>query len=101
VESEAKTYSAFSASLRILSEIPDLNKIMKQLGVQLTRTHRKGDKAGPGSWGYPNDIWNYQVPLDEVELLEKHIVVLWDKSGNVYRILDSIWNLDHNHIERG
>ncbi|MCG2774615.1 MAG: DUF4279 domain-containing protein [Desulfobacterales bacterium] len=42
MESDAKTYFAFSASLRIFSEIPDLNKITKQLGIQPTRTQRKG-----------------------------------------------------------
>lgn len=84
MESDAKTYFAFSASLRIFSEIPDLNKITKQLGIQPTRTHRKGDKAGPRSRGYPHDMWSYQVPLDEAEPLEKHIVALWDKFNVIF-----------------
>jgi len=76
-EPDEETYFAYSATLRIFGDIPDLAAITSRLGVEPTKTHRKGDKAGPRSPGFKHDMWSYTPSLAESEPLEKHIVALW------------------------
>jgi hypothetical protein len=78
-EPDEKTYFAYSATLRIFGDIPNLEEITTRLGLQPTNTHRKGDKPGSKSPGYRHDMWAYTPSLDKSELLEKHIDVLWEK----------------------
>ena len=78
-EPDEEIHFAYSATLRIFGEIPNLDEITTRLGVHPTNTHRKGDKAGPRSPGYQHDMWSYTAPLDETEPLERHIVAVWSK----------------------
>jgi hypothetical protein len=78
-ESDEEPYFAYSATLRIFGEIPDFDDISIRLQLVPTRTHRKGDKPGPRSPGFPHDMWSYSPPLDESEPLEEHIEALWAK----------------------
>jgi hypothetical protein len=77
-ESNDEIYFAYSATLRIFGEIPDLNAITKNLELQPTESHLKGERRGPRSPGYLHDMWSYSPPLDETEPLEKHIDALWE-----------------------
>jgi len=66
-EPEEETCFAFSATLRIFGDIPDLNDIGARLQLEPTHSHRKGEKPGPRSPGFPHDMWSYSPPLDESE----------------------------------
>jgi len=70
---------AFSATLRIFGDIPDLEDISAHLGLQATYTHRKHDKPRPASKEFGHDMWAYSPVLNESEPLEKHIDELWEK----------------------
>jgi hypothetical protein len=72
-----KPYFAYSASLRIYGEIPDLNEISNRLSLKPTRTHRKGEKRAPRSPLYRQDMWSYEPPVDRSEALAKHVDALW------------------------
>jgi hypothetical protein len=69
-EPEEEVYFAFSASLRIFGDIPDVEQISAALGIQPTH-----EDAEP----YRQDMWWYSPTLDESEALEKHIDALWEK----------------------
>lgn len=75
-EREEETYFAYSATLRIAGDIPNFDEISNRLGLKPTHTHRKGEKRGPRSPGYPQDMWSYTPPLDKTEKLHKHIDAL-------------------------
>jgi hypothetical protein len=76
-EREEDTYFAYSASLRIFGDIPDMDEISARLGLQPKDSHRKGEKRGPRSAPYRQDMWSYSPPVDESEQLHKHIDALW------------------------
>jgi len=76
--SEEKYFFAYSASLRVFGEIPDLEAISAGLGLQPTYVHRKGERRPVGS-PYDMDMWSYDPPVMQSEPLHKHIYVLWAK----------------------
>lgn len=76
---DEEIYFTYSATLRIFGEIPDLDEISRNLGIQPTNSHFKGEKNGPRSPGYSHDMWSYSPPLEESKPLEKHIDSLWEK----------------------
>ena len=78
-EPDEPPYFAHSATLRIFGEISDLDEITRALGLTPTDTHRRGDKKGPRSPGYPHDMWRYCAPVHEEEPLGAHIDALWER----------------------
>jgi hypothetical protein len=70
-------YFAYSATLRISGDIDDFNAISRQLGLNPTHAHRRGDKAGPNSPGYKDDAWLYKAEIPEERLLDEHLQALW------------------------
>jgi hypothetical protein len=70
---------AYSATLRIFGDIPDLEDISVHLGLEPTYTHRKHDKPRPASKEFGHDMWSYSPALHESEPLERHIDELWKK----------------------
>ncbi|MFC1834093.1 DUF4279 domain-containing protein [Thermodesulfobacteriota bacterium] len=78
-EPEEETYFAYSATLRIFGDIADPEEISNRLRLSPTRTHRKGEKAGPRSPSYRKDMWSYSPPMAESEPLAMHIDALWSK----------------------
>jgi hypothetical protein len=70
---------AYSATLRIFGDIPDLEDISARLGLRPTYTHRKDDKPRPASEDFGHDMWAYSPSLHESEPLAKHIDELWEK----------------------
>jgi hypothetical protein len=76
-EPEEETYFAFSATLRISGDIPDLEEVSRWLGLKPTHIHRKGESRGEGRPPWPEDFWSYQAELAEAEPLERHIDRLW------------------------
>ena len=75
-EREEELYFAYSASLRIFGEIPNLDEISRALGLKPTSTHRKGERR-KGAAPYRHDMWLYRAPVEEAEPLERHIDALW------------------------
>jgi hypothetical protein len=72
-------YFAFSATLRIAGRIDDFDAISRALDLEPTHTHRRGDKKGPRSRGYTEDMWSYRAPVPEECPLDHHIQALWAK----------------------
>jgi hypothetical protein len=65
---EEEIYFAYSATLRIFGDIPDLDEITKRLGVTPSDTHRKGDRGwGPNLPPYEHDMWSYNAPVKKTE----------------------------------
>jgi hypothetical protein len=75
---EEPIYFAYSATLRIHGDEISFDAISKELGVEPTEMHRKGERRGPGSPGYRDDAWHFEAGLPESEALEKHIEALWE-----------------------
>jgi hypothetical protein len=71
-------YFCYSATLRVSGEISDLDEITRRLDLTPTHAHRKGEKRGPRSPGYKQDMWAYKPPVEETRPLEEHIQALWD-----------------------
>ena len=61
-ESGPPPYFAYSAMLRIFGSSLDFEQITQNLGLEPSDTHRKGDKKGPRSPGFPHDQWSYTAP---------------------------------------
>lgn len=78
-EPDEETYFAYSATLRIFGNIPDLDEITRQLGVQPTNAYRKGDRRVPEAPPYEQDMWRYSPPIPESEQLSIHIDALWNQ----------------------
>ena len=76
-EPNEETYFAYSATLRIFGDIPDLDEITRHLGVGPTDAHRQGDRRGPKSPPYKHDMWTYTAPVNRSEPLHVHIDALW------------------------
>lgn len=69
---------AYSATLRIFGDIPDLDEITRHLGVVPTYVHRKNESRGPHFPVYKDDMWGYDAPMDKHESLHLHIDMLWN-----------------------
>jgi hypothetical protein len=76
-EPDEANYFCFSATLRIHGDNVPLEEISKRLGVKPSHVHRKGERRGPRSPGYPDDAWHFQSSIAETEPLERHIETLW------------------------
>ncbi len=74
---EDDTYFAFSASLRIFGDIPNLEEITSLLGVEPTYRHQKGYRRSPRSQPMPHDMWIFEVPVEEDRELSDHLDALW------------------------
>ena len=72
-------FFAYSATLRVFGDIPNLNDISVALGLRPTHTHKKGDVSPGGASPYRHDMWSYDAPVDKSEPLHKHIDELWTK----------------------
>ena len=69
------SWFAHSATLRIHGQDVDFDSLSRNLGLQPTYKHRKGEKRGvPSNF----DAWHYQAPIDEEQPLEEHIMALWE-----------------------
>ncbi len=77
-EQDTETYFAYSATLRIFGDIPDIEEITRQLGVVPTDVHRKGDRRMPNSAPYKHDMWSYTAAVKRSEPLHVHIDTLWN-----------------------
>jgi hypothetical protein len=76
-EPAEETYFKYSATLRILGDIPKLEDISTQLGLQPTSVHLKGEKRDSRAAGYRHDMWSYRVLVEEDRPLQEHIDALW------------------------
>jgi hypothetical protein len=64
--------------LRIHGVDLPFEEIAKQLRVEPTHFHCKGERRGPQSPDDRDDAWHYQPPVRETEPLARHIEALWD-----------------------
>jgi hypothetical protein len=71
------TFFHFRATLRIFGEGVPFEEIARQLGVQPTHVHRKGERLTLKAAEYAHDMWIYESQLAETEPLERHIELLW------------------------
>ena len=76
-EPDEETYFAYSATLRIMGVLPDLQLITNTLGLTPTQALRKGQRVGPRSAPLEHDCWHYRPDVPESEPLEVHINALW------------------------
>ena len=77
-EPDEPIYFAYSASLRIFGDELPLGEITRELGVQPTRTRRKGERPKPTSKTvYRDDAWFLSSSLPETEELHRHIDEVW------------------------
>ena len=111
-EPDENTRFAFSATLRIFGDLPQMDEISQRLGLQPTHFHRKGESRGEGRPSWPHDMWSYTPDLPESEPFERHIESLWTalkphkeyllglkKTGTVDVFLGYWSNCDHAGIE--
>jgi Domain of unknown function (DUF4279) len=77
-EQRKEIYFAYSASLRIFGNIPDLDEITRRLGVVPSHTHRLGERRWPAEPPYKHDMWSYIAPVKKREPLYVHIDALWN-----------------------
>ena len=73
---EDDTYFAFSASLRIFGDIPNLEEITSLLGVEPTYRHQKGYRRSPRSQPMPHDMWIFEVPVEEALVASGAVVAI-------------------------
>ncbi len=76
-EPDEPAYFCYSATLRILAPNLDFAGISGAIGLEPTRTHRRGERAGERSPPYRDDLWAYSPPLPEDRALHEHIDALW------------------------
>jgi len=76
-EAEEVNHFHFSVTLRIHGDSVPFEEISRQLRVEPTHLHRKGEFRGPRSPAYRDDAWQFQPSLAETEPLERHIEALW------------------------
>ena len=68
-------YFAFSASLRVLGEIPDWEAISRALNLRPTHTHRRGERGRLDN-PYPHDAWIYEAQVPEESPATDHVLAL-------------------------
>jgi len=78
-ESDEPDYFAYGATLRIFGDALDFDQISRTLGVNATRSHRKGDRKRDGALGFGHDMWAYQPSVPEDRPLAEHIESLWSQ----------------------
>ena len=78
-EPDEEAYFAYSATLRIVGDINELTEITNNVGVEPTSFHKKGERRGPKSPPYEQDMWSYASQMDEGAALEVQIDELWSK----------------------
>jgi hypothetical protein len=78
-EPDEETRFAYSATLRIFGDIPSLDDITANMGVNPTYTHRRGERRGNRSAPYIHDMWSFSPSVLEDEALEHHITALWSE----------------------
>lgn len=86
-ESAEPRYFAYRATFRIFGIDLPFAEITHELGIQPTRTQRKGERRKPASKvAFPEDAWFLSSMLPEDELLHKHIDQLWSslKPHSIY-----------------
>jgi hypothetical protein len=76
-EREEDHYFAYSATLRIFGNIPNMDEISTRLNLKPTDSHRKGEKCDSRAEGYRHDMWSYTAPVDKSAELHEHIDALW------------------------
>ncbi len=86
-EPDEPSYFAHSASLRVFGKRLEFDRIAEELGLQPTKTHREGERAGPRSPPYDRDLWLYAPPIHEERPLAEHIDALWHAIGHAERFL--------------
>lgn len=72
-----ENYFAYSASLRIFGDRLNFDEINQHLSLTPTHTHRNGDRRGPRSPSYKQDMWSYKPAIPEEQALSDHINALW------------------------
>jgi hypothetical protein len=87
IPEDDKLYFNYSATLRIRGDIGNLDDITRLLGIQPTRTHKKGERKGPRSPEYKDDFWCFSPNIDEEKELSDHIDGLWDAIKNKKDVL--------------
>ncbi len=78
-EPDEETYFAYSATLRLMGNLPDLQLITDTLRLTPTMALHAGERPSPGSAPLKHDAWHYRVDVPESEHLEHHINALWWK----------------------
>jgi Domain of unknown function (DUF4279) len=75
-ESDDGRWFRFSATLRIIGDIGDLDRVSAEMGVAPSHAHRRGEVRRPGRF-YDHDQWSYTPPVPEDEPLSVHLEALW------------------------
>lgn len=86
-EPDEDNYTAYSATLRISGKELDFDDITNKLKLAPTSVHRKGERKGPRSPAYRDDMWLYTPPVDEQMELSHHIDALWARIENAKQYL--------------
>jgi hypothetical protein len=87
IPEDDKLYFNYSATLRIRGDIGNFDDITRLLGIQLTHKYKKGERKGPRSPKYKNDLWSFSPNIDEEKELPDHIDGLWDAIKNKKDVL--------------
>lgn len=76
-EADEESYFAHSATLRISGDSLDYDDIGHSLRLSPTHSHRRGERPGPRSPEYSQDMWVYSPSVPEDHPLAEHIDALW------------------------
>jgi hypothetical protein len=76
---EEPPFFAYSATLRVFAERLDLDAVTLGMGMPPSSSHRRGERRGPRSPGFPHDMWMLDSGLDEDQPLGAHIDALWSR----------------------
>jgi hypothetical protein len=76
-EPDEASYFAYSATLRIFADALDFEEIVRTIGIEPTRSHRKGERQGPRSPPRKHDMWMLSPELPEESSLAEHVDALW------------------------
>lgn len=68
----------YSASLRIFGKSLNIDEVTSKIGLEPTHCHRKGERRGPRSPEYKDNMWMYTAPVREEEPLGEHLKALWE-----------------------
>ena len=69
---------SYRASLRISGKSLNIDEVTARLGLEPTHCHRRGERRGPRSPEYKDDMWMYTAPVREEEPLRAHLRALWE-----------------------